>query len=253
LDFIKNKNMNKKILILTLVGLVFGGMTVFAATTVSLSPVNVNINEGQNFNLAVSVNPQGVKNYTVKLEIKYPADILEVKSFSFGNNWMPLSQTGYDLLDNSNGTLIKTAGYPGGLDSNASFGTVVFSAKKSGNVEIQVAGDSLALDASNQNVISGLPVKTSVVVASVARVETEEQEEIIPQKTPSSQEQVVAPEPGEQEELTEELVVDAPNAFLAMASSIITLGTGSNVLGIIVLFLIFLVAYIAYSRFVKKK
>lgn len=246
--------MNKKILILTLVGLAFGGITAFAATTVSLSPVNVSVNEGQNFNLAVSVNPQGVKNYTVKLEIKYPADILEVKSFSFGNNWMPLSQTGYDLLDNSNGTLIKTAGYPGGVDSNASFGTVVFSAKKSGNAEIQVAGDSLALDASNQNVISGLPVKTSVAVASI--ILSEEQiapEETIPQVAPTSEEQVITLELEEQGELIEELAVEAPNVFLAMASNIITLGTGSNVLGIIILFLIFLIAYFAYSYFIKKK
>jgi hypothetical protein len=240
--------MNKKISILTLIGLAFT-MTAFAATTVSLSPVNVSVKEGQTFSMAVSIDPQSVKNYTVKLEMKYPADLVEAKSFSFGSNWMALSQTGYDSIDNVNGVLIKTAGYPGGLASNAFFGTIVFKAKKSGNAAIQIAGNSLALDAGNQNVISGLPVESLVSVSPV--IQQAEPEKTVPQTNPSEQEGIT-PEPEEQGELIEELVVDAPNAFLAMASSIITLGTGSNVLGIIILFLIFLTAYFAYSRFVKK-
>ncbi|MEK7125918.1 MAG: cohesin domain-containing protein, partial [Patescibacteria group bacterium] len=116
-----------------------------AATTVSLLPQNVDVKVGQSFSVAVSVNPAGVKNYTIKLEMKYPADILEVESFTIAKGWTPWQQPGYYLIDNTNGILIQSAGYPGGLTSTASFGTVVFKAKKSGEAKIQVTGNSMAL------------------------------------------------------------------------------------------------------------
>lgn len=246
--------MNKKIFSLALVGLVFG-ITAFAATTVSLSPVNVSVKEGQNFNLAVSINPQGVKNYTIKLEIKYPADTLEIKSFSFGNDWMALSQSGYDLIDNSNGVLIKTAGYPGGFTSGVSFGTIVFKAKKSGNAAIQITGNSLALNADNQNIIGGLPVETLVTITPVAPLEEgeqEETEEIVPITESLPEEKATTTEQAQQQ-LPEIPVVEGPNPFLATVGNYITLGTENNIVGAVVILIVGLILYLAYSYSVRKK
>jgi hypothetical protein len=245
--------MKNKFISLILVGLVFG-MTAFAATTVSLSPVNVSVKEGQSFNLVVSVNPQSVKNYTVKLEIKYPANTLEVKSFSFGNNWMALAQPGYDSIDNSNGVLIKTAGYPGGLNSNASFGTIVFKAKKSGDATIQVSGNSLALNADNQNVISGLPVETFVTITPVVpSVEQEKAEEItLPITQPLPEEEEITTEEV-QEQLPEISVVKEPSPLLAAISNFITLGTGNNIVAIAVFFVIALIIYLMINAYFAKK
>ena len=159
----------KKYLLTTFLGLLAVmavALPVLAATTMSLSPTTVNVTARQTFNLSVAVDPQGVKNYTVKLELKYPVDLLEVKSFTLGSNWMAVSQTGYDLIDNINGVLIKTAGYPSGFTTNTAFGTVSFLAKKAGSGIIQTGTGSTALNASSQNVFSG-SAQTSVTIAEV--------------------------------------------------------------------------------------
>lgn len=157
--------MKNKILIFAVTFVFFAlATTAFAMTTVSLSPANVSVEEGQTFNLIVSLNSQTVKSYMVKLEIKFPADILEVESFNFGNNWVQLSQPGYNLVNNAGGVLIKTAGYPGGLSLQADFGTIVFKAKKSGTGAVQVTVNSEALNAESLNVMNGLPVQINFAV-----------------------------------------------------------------------------------------
>src|SRR3989344_3109057 len=112
--------MKKNILIITLVmiGALALALPTLAATTVSLSPASVSVKSGQIFNVSVTVNPQGINNYAEKIELKYPADILQVNSFTLNSAWMALTQPGYDLIDNTNGVLIKSACYPGGLSSS---------------------------------------------------------------------------------------------------------------------------------------
>jgi hypothetical protein len=76
-------------------------------------------------------------------------------SFTFGSGWLALTQPGYDSIDNTNGVLIKTAGYPGGFSSSANFGTVSFYAKKTGSGTIKIGDSSLAFQASSQSAITG--------------------------------------------------------------------------------------------------
>jgi len=137
------------------------------------SPATVNAEAGKTFNLTVSLNPGADKNTTIKMEIKFPADLLQVNSFSFGNtgSWIALAQPGYDLIDNTNGVLIKTAGYPGGVASTLTFGTVNFTTKKAGTGKIQIGANSLALDNANKNTLTSTPAETSVVIASPKPVE----------------------------------------------------------------------------------
>ena len=148
-------------------GLTIWSMPVLAATNILFSPPSITVKQGQTFVLTASINPQDIKNYTVKLELNYPAELLEVKSFTFGNIWMPLSQSGYDSIDNTKGILIKTAGYPGGLSSTASFGTVSFLAKKAGSGTITIGNNSLALDSTNKNVLSGTPQVSVLITAPI--------------------------------------------------------------------------------------
>ncbi len=64
--------MKNKILIFAVTTAFFTlATTASAMTTVSLSPVSVSVEEGQTFNLDVSVNSQVVKSYMVKSEIKF--------------------------------------------------------------------------------------------------------------------------------------------------------------------------------------
>ena len=162
--------MKKNILIITLaiLGALVLVMPTLAATTVSFSPASINnVVQGQSFNVTISVNPQGINNYAEKIELNYPSDILEVKSFSFGSTWMALTQSGYDLVDNTNGVLVKTAGYPAGFSSATAFGTVSFYAKKAGNGTIKLGSGSIAFEAGNQSALSGTPISFTITAPAV--------------------------------------------------------------------------------------
>jgi len=158
----------KKIIFASLLTGIFLAGSAMAAN-LSFTSTVVSVVEGQNFVLRTNIDPQGAANYTVKLEVKYPAEILEVKSFSLGSGWMAVSQPGYDSIDNTSGVLVKTGGYPGGLNSLANFGTISFSAKKSGSGTIQITNNSFALDANSQNALSGTSqASVTITKASVA-------------------------------------------------------------------------------------
>jgi len=190
-----NKIMKKpiSIIILGLLGTIFLTTPALAATTISLSPSNIAITQGQSFNIIIGVNPQGIKNYTAKIQIQYPADLLEAKSFTFGGGWMALSQPEYDLVDNINGVFVKTAGFPGGVSEPVVFGTVSFLAKKTGEGIIKVEDTSLTLDATNKNILSGPLAQTSVTIAVPVLPPEEEvippEEEVLP-----PEEEVLPPE-----------------------------------------------------------
>jgi len=233
--------MTKKILFtisLATLGVIVLAMPALAATTVSLSPASVNVVSGKSFNVVVAVNPQGASNYTEKIELDYPADLLQVKSFSLGSNWMALSQTGYDLVDNANGTLIKTAGYPGGLSSSATFGTISFYAKKAGSGVIKLGTGSLALDANNQNVLSGAP-SVSVAIAAPASVPAAP-------SAPAAETPAETEQPAEQP--VEQPIAQTPQpTLLAAIGGVLTLGTGSILLGILVgLIILAIIVYVIY-------
>jgi hypothetical protein len=159
--------MKIKILIAVLaLEIMFGVVPVMAATDFSFSPVKVNTIEGKDFAVLVKSNPSGLDNYTTKMVINYPADLLEVNSFIFGENWMPLVQPGYSLIDNANGVLIKTGGYPFGYSSVVNFGTISFHAKKPGSGIVKIGSDSISYDANN-NVINSSPSQFSFVIDAV--------------------------------------------------------------------------------------
>ncbi len=236
------------------------GMIVFitpalAATSVSFTPINVNIREGKNFAFIIGINPQGAKKYTAKTELRYPADLMEVKSFTFANNWMALSQSDYDLTDNTNGILIKTAGYPGGVSSPIVFGTVSFLAKKSGNGTITLNNNSFVLDANNQNDLVNTLTQTAVIISALStptpKIQTtptipapEPQEESIiqEQKTPITQEEQIVLQP------------IAPQSLLAQIGGFMAFGTDSNLIGVLItLIIVIFVGYIIYTLIEKTR
>jgi len=188
-----NKIMKKpmSIIILGLLGIMALATPALAATTISLSPFNIAVTQGESFNFIVQVDPGSVKNYTVKMRLQYPAELLEVKSFTFGGGWMALSQAGYDLVDNEKGVLVKTAGFPGGFSNPVTFGTVSFLAKKSGNGIIKIGSDSVVLDGASHNVLKDTVVQSSITIAE----SLPPAEQLIPseEETPLTPEEETAP------------------------------------------------------------
>ncbi len=230
-------------------------LPVFAAT-LSLSPVNVSVKQGQTFNAVIALDPQGVKNYTVKVELKYPANLLEVKSFSFGDKWMPLSQTGYDLVDNANGTLIKTAGYPGGLTSPATFGTVSFVAKAGGSGLITVGSNTQVFDATNANVLKGssqivLVINAKAPAPSIVAKATPKSSATL--KPSLSVSPLLSPSPSSVPSVAVVPGKQGGGGLFAAIGNIVSLGTGSVWLAILVVVIVALLIYLLAIRKRKRK
>lgn len=134
------------------------------AATITLSPSSGSVNTGGNYAVSIYVNPAaGEKIYTAKAVLIYPATLTSVSGFSFGALWMPLSQPGYDAVDNSSGTLIKTAGYAGGISSPTLLGTITFRALFAGTVTISVDGRSQTLDRSSGNTLTSRGTATVTI------------------------------------------------------------------------------------------
>lgn len=244
------KNKLTKIIFITLVA-VFAAGPAFAATY-SLSPSSVNVKQGQSFNVTVTLDPQSAASYTSKLELKYPADLLEIKSFSFASKWLALSEEGYDSVDNINGVLMKTAGYPKGTTSPVTFGTVSFSAKKSGNGLITIGGNSAVYDVASKNTFSGSSSQVAVTAAAATptpiatRTPATGSPGVTPLQSPAASiSPTVSPSAGP--------IVGQPRAtLLAAIGSIITLGTGSWFIALIVILAIAYGAYWLIKRKLKK-
>lgn len=139
-----------------------------SAATISLLPTTVSVTKGQTFTVAVAVDPGSTNAYTVKSAVSYPAALVEATSFSFDSGWIPLSMSGYDSVDNTGGTLVKTAGFPKGFSSAKTFGTISFRAKESGTATISVGSASLAYDASSKNTLSGPQGASTATITTTA-------------------------------------------------------------------------------------
>jgi hypothetical protein len=248
-------------IIITVISALILTVPIVAATEVSLSPSEINVNSEENFNLLIHIDPQGDINYVEKLELKYPADIIQADSFTFSSGWMALSQQGYDFIDNTKGVLIKTAGYPGGFSSVINFGIVSFSAKKEGSGTISVGGNSIAFKINSQSTISGLPASVTITAPTVVTPEPTTTPESTTTTTSVTTEMVQ--DLDQEPLLDEQTAIDNPNintqpvnpnvSFIGTISSIITLGTGSAVVAVVVLILIIMVWFYIARPFVKKK
>ncbi len=157
----------KFIFILSLLSLIFIAIPALSATDLLFTPLEIEVTEGESVTMVASIDPRGIKNYTVKLELEFPAELLEITSFRLSSNWLGLSQTGYDLIDNTEGLLIKTAGFPGGINMPKTFGVISFKAKNKGRGVIKTGAASFALDAKNQDILVGRP---KVFVAVIEKI-----------------------------------------------------------------------------------
>jgi hypothetical protein len=234
--------MKKTILTITLatLGALVLVMPTSAATTVSLSPASVSVKSGQSFNVSVAVDSQGTNNYVEKVELDYPADMLQVNSFTLNSAWMALTQSGYDLTDNTNGVLIKSAGYPGGFSSATAFGTVSFYAKKAGNGTITIGNNSLAFEVNSQSALSGAPIAFTITAPAVT----------VPKPTTSE----TAPTQPAEQPVPQPIAQAAPTSLAATIGGFLTLGTGSVWIGILVgLIILAALIYAAYLLRKRKK
>lgn len=263
----------KKFILTILLGM-FGMMALaapaLAATSVSFTPVNVSARQGQTFTLTVGVNPHSSTIYSAKIGLRYPADLLEVRSFNFGNSWMHVPPD--DVTDNTGGILRRTAGYPNpGLSSQAAFGTVSFLAKASGTGAVSITAESVVYDGSLQNVLTGVPVQASVVITAQTTPSTQIQTSPpAPNQAPTTPVVQTQPNTIQPEQTTDitgsETVVETPieqiqadaqplvssRPLAAQVAGFLTLGTGKTIIGISTVLIILTVIGFALYALIKR-
>ncbi|MAF80367.1 hypothetical protein CL629_04815 [bacterium] len=232
--------MKKILLITSLIALLIAPQAqALTISSLSISPTAINITKGQTFTVSLSLNPAGSPNYTTKAVIDYPANLVRLNSFTFANGWMPLAQNEYDLIDNTNGKMIKTGGFPGGISSFQLFGTASFTSLESGAGAINASIDSFSLDGSNVNTLSAtLPSAILSIQDAAAPPPT-------PTPTPVEEpEEIIAPEPGEEpEEIpieeTTPIPITTPGpegqaTIIESLGNVLTIGTNNIWIGIFV-------------------
>jgi hypothetical protein len=170
------KNILKSIALLSL--LAFSSLSYASSVVVSQS--NVSVSKGDKFQIGVSIDPSNTYNYTAKIRIDFPENLLKVSSFNMDRNWLVLPLREYDEINNTKGYLVKTGGFPQGFNSKTLFGTVTFEAKEAGSGSIVVGKDSLVLDAANNNVLEGIKtVKVAIGSAEPAVIAIPEEAKFI--------------------------------------------------------------------------
>src|SRR3989344_728921 len=156
---------NMKRIVLFVASIVFVFPIAVNAASFVVTPASGSYNVGDIITLSVSANPAGSTIYTAMLDARFSASTLEVVSFTLNDALLPLKQSGYDALDNTNGILTKTGGYTGGITTSGSFGTVVFRAKAAGTGTVPVAAPSKLLDSNNADQESGPQTSSYTIVA----------------------------------------------------------------------------------------
>lgn len=158
--------MKKLLFSVLLFAMSLGSAGIVGAASLSFSTDTAHLTKGDNLVLSIKIDPHREKIYTAKISIVFPPEILEATSFSWGQESIPLVAKGYDQADNKRGILIKTAGFPQGIDQPITFGTIIFNTKATGPGIIRVADDSFILNAKNLNTLDPfLPDVTVVVTA----------------------------------------------------------------------------------------
>ena len=155
-----------------IIGLVLITPLGVSAASFVITPSTGTYNLGSVITVSVSVNPAGSTIYTTMLDARFPVDIFEVISFKMNDALLPITQSGYNAIDNSNGILTKTGGYTGGISSTALFGTIVLRAKNSGTGTLTIVDSSKLLDSNNADLQSGTQSVSFIIAAKTPSAET---------------------------------------------------------------------------------
>ncbi len=215
------KQVSKKLIISTIIatlGVVGLISTALATADFTLSlPEGTCYEVGDTFEADIVISPTE-SIYTAGIYLEYPANLLNVKSFSFASTWMPLSVSEYDSVDNTNGLLVKTAGYLGGVDSPLTLGTATFRVLDCGQATIEFSSDTFALNINNTNVADSLGSSRLTLTAVPSEIVPEEEVVVPEEEITPEEEEIVVPEEEiapEEEVVPEEKIVSEDKEKLA--------------------------------------
>jgi len=227
-------------ILISFIALFVAASPVYAAT-ITLTPAAASLKTGQTYTVAVDVDPQGEQLYTVKANISFPVALVEVTNFTIDSAW-PLTPPG-NFIDNTGGFLTQTAGFMGGFTTTKRFGTLTMRAKANGEATFAVTSNSAAYNSQSNNMMLSGAQGTFVATIATPEAPQPAQEE---DTTPTPTQTTPAPEPTEegsvlgeeapvvQESTSAPQPLASPRSLLASVGSVVTLGTDSPVVGLLV-------------------
>lgn len=231
------------LLILSIVPIYFVAATGSAA--INLSPTAGSYKVGQTFNLNISVDPGTEKIDTVRANLTYPADLIEIKSFATSPAFS--YQAGSNGFNNTAGTFSWGAGTPGGIKSSGSFGTIVFTVKKAGSAQISLSNTSLALSA-GENKFNGLLASASYTLTAPVAAPKTSAKKVQPTKP------VVSPQPAQDTSavVTQIETKTQPQNFVASLINSISFITAMRALAIFGVILIVALLGFTFYKIIQK-
>lgn len=121
---------------------------------------------GQTRSFVVTVYPAGETIYSVQADLLFDTAVLDILSVEYASGWLPLTQSGYDEINESQGVIVKTAGYPGGVNTPTVFATITTRLTGTGTGAVRTTSDTQVLNAESENVYTG-NASGSVVIRAV--------------------------------------------------------------------------------------
>jgi len=180
-----------------------------AVTTATLVPSATQVAPGATLQVRVTLDPASTVNYAEKVALIYPADLLEATGFTFAPTWVALTQPGYDSIDNINGVMYKSAGYPAGFNSATLYGTASFRAKGVGTAKIGLGSDSVSYEKSASSTITGNNSVVTITAVPATVTNRPEVSQQITGGTPVDQDTIPAGQDFDQDdEVTESSSLD---------------------------------------------
>lgn len=129
--------------------------TAALAASFQIAPASVSAAPGDSVSLSLIAEPASSNVVSVRAHVVFDPSVLEEESFTYAPGWLSVAESGYDSVENGQGSVIKTAGYPGGITGQTPFATITFRVKSPGESDIGLAGDTAMLDGSGENIFGG--------------------------------------------------------------------------------------------------
>jgi len=189
----------KKILIFLFIAaltLSFSGIVNAAgAATLGFSESSMSVNEGESFNVEITVYPNGESLDTARAFIGFPADLLEVQNFTLGEIFPNVAPG--NITDNGNGYISQGGYLKGAQTGNGGvFGTITFKAIAAGTANLGFVSGSRLISIGEEKINLAGSGSTLVTINPVDNVE-----EFVPEKAqveiPSKEAEETEPEDGE--------------------------------------------------------
>jgi len=143
-------------------------MTPLALASLLLIPQSITAAPQQTFTISIEAFAASSTG-TIEAHIAFDPKLLAAERVSLAPGWIEVNEPGYKSLDTKNGVVVETAGYPGGFTGTTTFASITFLAKAAGNATIAPAGDTLMLNAKNENEFGGNAGGTLVTIRGAGK------------------------------------------------------------------------------------